>query len=125
MKEQEFNEIVKARCEKIIDILAKKQNEYSFAGDRLHHYHAGARILNVIPERVLFGQLVKHFISTMDIIDRIEEEKVPAESLIDEKLGDLINYCILLECVLRERIGIEKSKSILAGEDTSFKRKKV
>jgi len=104
MKEKEFNKIVKLRCQKIVDILAKKGAEYSSDNDRLHHYKVASRILNCTNEKALLAQFTKHLVSILDIIDKIDDGQTPTNCLIEEKIGDAVNYLVLLECVLKERL---------------------
>jgi len=58
-------------------------------------------ILNTTPEKALLGMFMKHFVSVLDLIECPEKA---TNYLIDEKLGDMINYCILLEACFRERL---------------------
>lgn len=46
----------------------------------------------------------KHEVSIMDIIDDIDRGILPHPKLIDEKIGDSINYLVLLEALLYDRI---------------------
>jgi hypothetical protein len=55
------------------------------------------------PEKALWGLAMKHLVSIVDIVDGLEAGRVPAVALSDEKLGDMINYLILLEALLAER----------------------
>jgi len=44
--------------------------------------------------------MVKHLVSVFDLI----EGRIPtSQEMIDEKIGDMINYLILLEAVLKEK----------------------
>lgn len=48
--------------------------------------------------------LVKHWVSIEDVvIDERLSSAPPDHAMIDEKIGDAINYLILLEAVLKER----------------------
>jgi len=100
----DFNEVVEARIEKIRKVLANKAGEYAKNDDRYHNFNTAARILGTTPEKALKGMLVKHEVSVMDLIDWAENcpEKLTS-GLIDEKIGDNINYLILLEGMLKVR----------------------
>ena len=50
------------------------------------------------------GFMLKHIVSINDIIEQSKEGKLPSREVIDEKIGDVINYFILLEACLVERI---------------------
>ena len=60
----------------------------------------------ISPETALIGMWTKHVVSIMDICDNIEN-KVPPVEIIEEKIGDAINYLILLEAMLKDRVSPE------------------
>ena len=101
MDSKTFNEILISRIGKIQDTLRKKGDEYVVGGDILHSFRAAANITNTTPERALRGMMMKHLVSVLDII---ESEDITPIDVVDEKLGDLINYLILLEACLIDRI---------------------
>ena len=106
MKSERFDSIVADRCDSIKSILASKAKEYA-KGDRLHNFKVASAISNCTPERALKGMMMKHLVSVFDIIDDLDKNIVPTSELVDEKIGDLINYSILLEALLKERISHE------------------
>lgn len=95
MTNEEFNEIVEYRINRIREVLQKKAKEYA-TEDRLHNFKIAARILNTSPEKALLGMAMKHAVSVLDLIEGRNLE----QHIVDEKVGDLINYCILLEAML-------------------------
>jgi hypothetical protein len=100
MNINEFNSLVGARVKKISDVLANKGKEYG-KNDCLYNFKRAAEILRTTPQHALAGMWMKHVVSVMDLI----EGTLPATELtIDEKIGDAINYMILLEAVLRETL---------------------
>ena len=102
MKTPEFNKVVERRIELIKSSLTSKQKEYSKDNDKLHHFNIGSKITSKPREQVLWGMALKHLISVIDIIDNINE--LPSESLLEEKVGDMINYLILLEASVKDKI---------------------
>lgn len=106
MKQEEFDRIVRERTRKIVRMLASKADEYATEQDRLHNFNKGAAIANKPREQVLWGFALKHYISFLDILEALPD-KVPTDEVIDEKVGDLINYLILVEACLKERNIIE------------------
>lgn len=102
MNTETFNKIVERRCGLIKKVLTKKAVEYASATDRLHNFNTGARILNTSAASALFGMAAKHLISVMDIVKETEIGKYPSREMLDEKIGDLINYLVLLEAVVLE-----------------------
>ena len=100
-----FNVILKDRQTKISRILASKQKEYAVGGDRLHNFKRAGILDAESPEKALWGMLKKHIISVRDMIEALERSReCPDYALWDEKLGDFINYLILLEALIIERI---------------------
>jgi len=103
MTDTEFNEIVANRCTEINRILGKKAEEYA-RGDRLSNFKKAAKLVNCTPERALFGFVAKHIIALMDFIDDIDKGVVQTQDRWNEKIGDIINYMILLEALIIERL---------------------
>jgi len=104
---KEFNVIVEARIEKIRNILQKKAAEYATGGDRFHNFKVAAGADTTTVPRALWGMFLKHYVSVKDIVDRFNPDKfdsLPSLALLDEKIGDSINYLILLEGIIIEEI---------------------
>ena len=104
MLEPQFSEILKRRIELIQSTLSSKAVEYAKV-DRLYNFKRAACILNTTPQRALSGMLIKHIVSVLDLI---EGEELPARPLMEEKIGDSINYLILLEAIFREQMNAKK-----------------
>ena len=119
MRHDKFEKILKRRIELTKSVLSTKNKEYASDSDKLHNFKRAGAMLNCTPERALIGMATKHFISLLDIIDRIEriEQENKQEPLcitlnpirwlkkkrLEEKIGDSINYLILLEAIIKER----------------------
>jgi len=95
--EEFFNKVLNSRLEKTKFILGVKAKEYVRNGDRLHNFNVAATTNKESREKALWGMATKHLVSVMDMINDTEEGKMPSDELVDEKIGDLINYLILLE----------------------------
>ena len=104
MNEKKFNEILDSRIGKIKNVLAVKAKEYERNEDRLHNFHVGAQLEKKHPTEVLQGMMLKHYISYLDILKDVRDGKEVKKATVDEKVGDLINYLILQECLLTESI---------------------
>ncbi len=105
MTTDEFNRIVRIRCEKIMTTLTIKAAEYS-RGDRLSNFKAAANFLECTPEKALMGMRVKHEVSIRDMVEDLKRGPHSHHwhpEKWDEKLGDSINYLILLEALIIER----------------------
>lgn len=103
MNSEQFDTLVKERCEKISFTLSVKAREYVRGDDRLHNFNRGAEISGITRERVLHGFMLKHFISYLDMLDDIDNNNIPSDEIVNEKIGDIINYFILLEASLKDR----------------------
>jgi hypothetical protein len=102
MNAKDFDKIVGARlnwCEKT---LCAKGDEYAREGDRLWNFKAAGRKRNQHPAQALAGMEVKHDVSVDDIIDGLARGIVPPKELVAEKIGDSINYLLLLEGLIEE-----------------------
>lgn len=105
MKIDVFEKLLNRRLLLIRDTLHSKGDEYSTEEDRLHNFKEAAALTGEWSSKVLLGMLVKHWVSIQDLVSRdgmllLGGNLPPA--LIDEKIGDAINYLILLEAVLKE-----------------------
>ena len=101
MNNEDFSKIVADRVDKINKVLGAKGKEYSSATDRLHNFKLAATIQCCTPEQALYGMMCKHLVSVHDIV--FSGAPVSKE-IINEKIGDTINYHILLEALILERI---------------------
>lgn len=123
MTNDKFTKIVEYVKETLITkTLIKKGKEYTRGKDRLSNFRRMAAIQRCTPEKALVGALSKHLASILDMVDDLDVKYVPVIqndidianlpaplSQWDEKLGDAINYLILLRALVEER-GENKSK---------------
>lgn len=99
MINEEFQKILNDRLCKIKTTLDKKAGEYSSDEDRLYNFKQAAAIMGVEPQEALWGMAVKHLVSVQDLVYKNLEN---TKANVNEKIGDLINYLILLEALLSE-----------------------
>lgn len=104
MDSETFDRILDARLESTRKVLASKRKEYAAAGDRLHNFNRAARMLGGSREKALVGMMAKHWVSVLDMVDNIGTVNSPSYEMIEEKIGDSINYLILLEAMLKEDV---------------------
>lgn len=98
MNSNQFNKIIENRISKIRKVLASKRQEYSGDANCFRNFETAGRVLNITREKALTGMMIKHFVSILDLAENGGDDK-----LIDEKIGDTINYLILLEGMLKEK----------------------
>ena len=100
MDRKEFvQEIVKERLDKITFVLASKADEYASDVSAFYNFERAGKVNNESTEEALWGMATKHLVS---IIDMVESDETFEDEYIDEKIGDMINYLILLEGILKQ-----------------------
>ena len=102
MTQEEFDTILEDRINSMRVVLAAKGKEYGDSRDRLHNFKRSSDILGTSPEDVCVGYLTKHLVAVLDMADRAP---CFTRAMIDEKVGDLINYLVLLEAIFIEALG--------------------
>lgn len=93
-----FNEIVEKQITWCKDILLKKAKEYG-AVDRLHNFKIASGLQQVPKEQALAGMMTKHIVSIYDM--SMSGKEFSAE-LWNEKIGDSINYLLILRALIEE-----------------------
>ena len=104
MTAKDFRNLLEVRFKKIQDTFTVKQEEYANEVDVFENIKNGVRlsVFNTEPEQVAWSYAAKHLESIISILEKLPEEK-PSEELINEKIGDAINYLIIIEGLLKER----------------------
>ena len=101
MNTETFNKIIREQIERCENTLCEKADEYA-TDDRLHNFKVAAGIQNCLPTTALGGMMAKHTVSVYDMIRGLEEGKAYPIELWNEKIGDSINYLLLLAAAVRE-----------------------
>jgi len=101
---RDFDTLLDNTIEQIRQTMGSKSSEYARNSDKLHNFKRAAGVLGVSPEKALLGMLTKHTVSILDIIDDLDRGKLPSVELLCEKIGDELNYHILLKALILERI---------------------
>jgi hypothetical protein len=94
---EDFQDIVTRRMQQIDKVLNQKAKEYSHNDDRLFNFNTAARINGVSVREAIWGMGTKHLVSVLDLVTG---RLYNTEEMVDEKIGDLINYLLLLEGAL-------------------------
>lgn len=105
MNGKRFNEVLEERIEKCLATLGTKSNEYSTDSDRLHNFKVAAEIQGCTPITALGGMMSKHTVSVYDLIQQKEQGAFITREMWDEKIGDSINYLLLLTALIVESEG--------------------
>jgi len=101
VNEKRFNEVVEARCEKIKATLEQKAEEYASERDRLHNFKQASVLLHSTPLKAATGFWMKHIVSITDMVEAPDRWSV---SQWEEKIGDAINYLVLMEAIIKESL---------------------
>jgi hypothetical protein len=122
MKTSEFEQVLDRRLALIRNVLSSKAKEYSDSSDRLHNFARAGEMLRIGKAEALLGMWAKHVVSIMDLAQtEPSKRQIATTELIEEKIGDAINYLILLEAMLKEE---QQSVSILKSDDDGTKKEK-
>ena len=101
MNTETFNKIIREQIERCENTLCQKADEYA-TEDRLHNFKVAAGLQDCLPTTALAGMMAKHTVSVYDMIRGLEEGKSYPIELWNEKIGDSINYLLLLAAAVRE-----------------------
>ncbi len=111
MNRKDFSNYVDFVKERTSNVLQAKGDEYSYNSGAFENFEEGVSIgLANTREAVAWGYVTKHIQSVRALIREVDSGKEDhlTDKLIDEKFGDVINYMILIEAMLKERIQINK-----------------
>jgi hypothetical protein len=113
----DFQEVLEERLRLTKEVLSAKEKEYASIKSRYHNFDMAARKRGTSPEDALMGMAVKHDVSIDDLVEWVDlcpgRLTIP---LIREKIGDKINYLILLEGMLINRVEAFLLEQIVASE---------
>jgi len=108
-KEEKFDIVVTRTLSEIKELLIVKGKEYRRNNNPFHNFETGALITGQIPERVLNGFMMKHFISYNDILNDLEQGVLPTEKMVEEKFNDILVYFLLQKAMILNRIDESKA----------------
>lgn len=102
MTNEEFMLEVEASINRAKKTLAYKASVYAPHNDRLENFKCAASVQGINPIQALVGMMTKHYVSVCEM------SKNPLYfdlKVWNEKLGDLRNYVLLCEALIRD-IGV-------------------
>lgn len=99
MTAKQFNVVLETQIDSIRKVLGFKANEYASA-DRLHNFKETARQFGGTPSEACWGFMLKHLTGIGDMCKGL---KPATPAMLDERIGDVINYMILLKAILTEQ----------------------
>lgn len=103
-RKQFVQDVVQRRVQLIQDILQSKNEEYAGQDDVFKAFTEALPLsFHDTKQAVAWEFMVKHLQSIKMIIEaRSKSGKIPDEKVLEEKIGDAINYLILIEGMFKE-----------------------
>lgn len=109
MTRENFNKHVEEVFTRTSNVLIKKGKEYANNDEVFHNFNNSTGIsLHNENTSVAWEFMTKHLQSIKDILSELENTCLTprfTKEVIDEKFGDTINYLILIEGMLKEKLG--------------------
>ena len=102
MTREDFSRRVEKRIDLVRQTLLTKHKEYAKDDNVFRNFDeaAGGLSLHGSSAEVLWSYMTKHLVSIKDIV----ADKKPVDTeIVSEKIGDVINYLILLEAMLNQQ----------------------
>ena len=102
MTREDFSKRVEKRIDLVRQTLLTKHKEYAKDDNVFRNFDeaAGGLSLHGSSAEVLWSYMTKHLVSIKDIV---ADNKSADPAIVSEKIGDVINYLILLEAMLNEQ----------------------
>lgn len=97
-----FRKVLEERLGKIRSVLDSKAGEYARGNDRLHNFKRVAEVKRITPAEACIDGFCKHLVSILDMVDDQAKGSAWTLAIWEEKIGDAINYLILLEALIKE-----------------------
>ena len=112
MTHEKFNNFAKNFVKQTTSVLYAKGKSYALnRGDRLEHFKSAAKYLNTTPQEACLAQLTKHLVSIRDMVFANDGTVFSPEQW-DEKIGDAINYLVLLRAIVIDQEMEDKNDNI-------------
>jgi hypothetical protein len=102
MTHDEFNVVLNETIRKCKATLATKKDLYASDQDRLDNFKQAARLQKCTQAKALWGMVSKHIIALSSYINLLEDGYAVNAEELEEKIGDIINYHILLRGIFKE-----------------------
>lgn len=97
---KEFEKVVNEQLKRCTDTMLKKSAEYSTEEDKLHNFKCAGGLIGSTPQEALCGMWIKHIVSITDMCRTGKD--YPLDTW-NEKIGDAINYLLLLRAIVEEQ----------------------
>lgn len=81
-------------------LLLRKHQEYANEDD-FHNFECAAKLQGITPAQALLGMMDKHVVSVHDLVIEAAEGRNISEAMWREKIGDNINYLLILWAMVK------------------------
>lgn len=98
MQNETFNKVIDKQINHCLETLVVKASEYA-TEDRLHNFKVAAELQGKTVRQAIAGMMAKHTVSVFDMCDA---DDLASVALWDEKIGDHLNYLLLLRAAVAE-----------------------
>ena len=98
MTVEERDKTIRIMIDKCMRVLKEKAEGYSTDEDVLHNFRVAAGLQGCTVTQALAGMMSKHTVSVHDMINSGQRY---GSAVWDEKIGDLINYLLLLRVAVK------------------------
>ena len=103
MTVNDFDECITCQVNHCLQLLVSKGDEYAPGKDRLAAFKSAAALQSCTQAQAAFGMLAKHLVSVADMIRSGDSF---SETRWNEKLGDSINYLLIIRAIIEEEAAI-------------------
>ena len=103
MDETTFNNHFNTTLEELENLIVDKSVEYVVGKNKFHNFDRAAVIQKLSREQIMLNYSMKHFISIIDMIDKLPQN-YPNKEKVVEKFNDLITYLILMKISLINKL---------------------
>lgn len=110
MKSVDFEKHSKEIIDHCWKTLFNKEKEYASDEDRLFNFKQPTSLFGINPAEVCLYYDSKHIASMVKIAQDANKGQLPSIELLQEKVGDYLNYGLLFYSVMLEMIENENSK---------------
>lgn len=108
MRREDFNILLKERVNEIEQKLTSKREEYATGEDVFSAFKKATGLsFHDCPEQLAWEYMTKHMQSIKDMIEHVSIDGYngyPDKDTLREKFGDAVNYLLLIELMMVERI---------------------
>lgn len=110
MNARHFEEYSKGLLERCWNVLFSKSKEYASDVDRLANFKQPVSMMDSNPAEVCLWYDMKHVASLSKIVREIKDGQLPTQEMLEEKIGDYLNYGLLLYACIMEMLEEQKNK---------------